>query len=157
MDKLKAKIVNLLRKLLKQIILYTISIYEEHQKLQLKSPQETKPSINKSVNADVDSVIVYLCLVCHWTFSEACRFITETPIRKVRTFMAELQYQKSVANYQIAANSAMVICTWANAQKKGNRFKVSDFIGQLPQRSNAKSKLKEASEKAGIKLPKGDI
>jgi len=70
--------------------------------------------------------------------------------------MDELQYQKSLSDYQIAANSAMIISTWANAQKKGSRYKIKDFIGNPPQRNNAKETLIKASEKAGIKLPKGE-
>ncbi|MDD5510916.1 MAG: hypothetical protein PHI12_08900 [Dehalococcoidales bacterium] len=104
---------------------------------------------------DLDSAVVYLCLTLHWTFPEAVRFVKETPIRKVRAFMAELAYQKSVEDYRTASYSALIICTWANAQKKGNHYQIKDFIGQPPQRKNAKSTLSEAIEKAGIKMPEG--
>lgn len=105
---------------------------------------------------DIDSTIVYLCLVCHWTFPEACKFIKETPIKKVRAFVEELQYQKSIEDYKVAANSAMIITVWANAQKKGNHFKITDFIGQLPQRPGTKGELTKAAENI-IKLPTGGI
>lgn len=105
----------------------------------------------------MDELIVYLCLVCHWTFDYACKFVSETPLRKVRAFVKELQYQKSVEDYRIASNFAMGICTWANAQKKGNHYKISDFIGQPPQRAGHKNKLANAAEKANIKLPTGGV
>ncbi len=105
---------------------------------------------------DIDSVIVYLCYVCHWTFSESCKFIKDTPVKKVRTFIEELQYQKAISDYQAAANSALIICTWANAQKKGNHYRITDFIGQPPQRKNRREKLTKAAEGI-IKLPTGGI
>jgi hypothetical protein len=101
----------------------------------------------------MDELIVYLCFVCHWTFPEAVRFAKETPIRKVKAFVAELQYQKAVEDYRIASNSALIIATWANAQKKGNHYRITDFIGQPPHRKDAPDKLKKAIEKANIKLP----
>ena len=98
----------------------------------------------------MDELIVYLCLNLGWTFTEASSFIRETPIKKVNEFVQELQYQKEVENYRIASNFALVIKTWANAQKKGNHYRVSDFIGQPPHR---KVDLTEAAKKANIKLP----
>jgi hypothetical protein len=101
----------------------------------------------------MDELIVYLCLNLHWTFPEACRFVNETPLKKVKAFVSELQYQKSMEDYRIASNAALIIATWANAQKKGNHYKVKDFIGQPPQRQDTPNKLKTAIEKANIKLP----
>lgn len=101
----------------------------------------------------MDELIVYLCFTLHWTFPEAAKFVRETPLRKVKAFMAELQYQKAFEDYKIASNSALIIATWANAQKKGNHYRITDFIGKPPQREDAPDKLKKAIEKAGIKLP----
>ncbi len=106
---------------------------------------------------NIDSVVVYLCLICHWTFGEACQFVKETPLRKVRAFMAELEYQKSVEDYRMSSNFAMALAAWANSQKKGNHYRITDFIGQPPQRANVKSKLTKAADKANIKLPTGGI
>jgi hypothetical protein len=101
----------------------------------------------------MDELIVYLCLTLHWTFPEACRFVNETPLKKMRAFVKELQYQKAMEDYREAANFTIIIATWANAQKKGNHFKTTDFIGQPPQRKDSPDKLKKAIEKANIKLP----
>lgn len=106
---------------------------------------------------DIDEFIVYLCFICHWTFDDACKFVKEQPIRKVRAFLIELQYQKAISDYQMASNSAMMICTWANAQKKGNHYRITDFIGHPPQHLGVKNKLTKAAEKANIKLPTGGI
>ncbi len=105
----------------------------------------------------MDELIVYLCLNLGWTFEYACKFVKETPIKKVRIFVAELQYQKSIEDYRIASNSAMIIATWANAQKKGNHYRITDFIGQPPQSPGHKSKLNKAAENANNKLPTGGI
>jgi len=101
----------------------------------------------------MDELIVSLCLICHWTYPEACRFVNETPIKKVRAFVKELQYQKAMEDYRVASNAALIIATWANAQKKGNHYQVKDFIGQPPQRADTPDRLKAAIEKANIKLP----
>ena len=106
---------------------------------------------------DIDTTIVYLCFVLGWTFDYACEFVNKTPLKKLKMFMAELEYQKSIRDYQISSNSAMIICTWANSLKKGNRYRITDFIGKLPQRTNTKNKLAEAAEKANIKLPTGGL
>lgn len=98
----------------------------------------------------MDELIVWLCLTLGWTFDEAHTFVTKTAIKKLNAFVEELKYQKEVENYQIASNFALVIKTWANAQKKGNHYRVSDFIGQPPHR---KVNLFEAAKKANIKLP----
>ena len=116
--------------------------------------------MRKTLTGEMDELIVYLCLTLHWTFDEACKFAKEQPLRKVRAFVKELQYQKAFEDYRVAANSALIICTWANAQKKGNHYRVTDFIGETPGRTGTKSKtnkLAKAAEKANIKLPKGDI
>jgi len=105
----------------------------------------------------MDELIVYLCFVCHWTFPEACQFVKETPLRQVRAFVAELEYQKSVEDYRMASNFAMALAVWANSQKKGNHYRVTDFIGQPPQRKNSKSKLAKAADKENIKLPTGGL
>lgn len=98
----------------------------------------------------MDRLTTYLCFTLHWTYPQSYRFVHKTPLKIVRAFVKELEYLKSVEDYRIASHSAMVIATWANAQKKGNSFKITDFIGQPPQRPG---NLKKAIEKANIKLP----
>ncbi len=83
---------------------------------------------------NIDTLIVRLCFLLGWTFEYTCEFVKKTPIKKVRAFMAELEYQKSVEDYRIAANSAMIITIWANAQNKGNCYKIAKYIGNPPQR-----------------------
>ncbi len=95
---------------------------------------------------DIDSVIVRLCFLLGWTFEYSCEFIKNTPVKKVKSFIEELEYQKSIEDYRLASNAAMIITVWANAQKKGNRFKVTDFIGHIPQRKGYKQKLAKAAE-----------
>jgi hypothetical protein len=102
---------------------------------------------------NVDETIVYLCLTLGWTFPESVRFVKETPLKKVRLFVKELQYQKAVEDYRMSQNFAMALTTWANAQKKGNHFTAKDFIGSHPQRDDSQEQLSKAIKKAGIKLP----
>ncbi len=104
---------------------------------------------------DVDYLVVRLCFLLGWTFEYSCEFIKNTSVKKVRAFIEELEYQKSVEDYRLASNAAMIITVWANAQSK-RRFRVTDFIGYPPQRKGTKEKLIRATEGI-IKLPKGDI
>jgi hypothetical protein len=101
----------------------------------------------------MDELIVYLCFTLHWTYPQAYNFVHKTPLKIVRAFVMELEYLKSVEDYRIASNSALIIATWANAQKKGNHYQTKDFVGKPPQRKGAPDNLKKAIEKANIKLP----
>ncbi len=103
---------------------------------------------------EIDQLIVYLCLTLGWTFEYACDFVKNQDVKKLQTFVKELQYQKSVEDYRYASNFAMALSVWANSLKKGNHYKVSDFIGQPPQREGYKPKLKRIAEVEGIKMPK---
>ncbi len=104
---------------------------------------------------NIDYLVVRLCFLLGWTFDYSCEFIKKTPVKKVRAFIDELEYQKSVEDYRLASNAAMIITIWANAQSK-KRYRVTDFIGPPPQRKISKEKLVRATEGI-ITLPKGDI
>ena len=88
-----------------------------------------------------------------WTFPETLRFVTETPIKKLNTFIEELQYQKAVDDYKLAANFAVIVCTLASSKQR--KYKVTDIVGQPPTRKVEPDKLKKAADKAGIKMPEG--
>lgn len=103
----------------------------------------------------MDELIVSLCLILGWTFDEACKFVTEQPIKKVKLFVAELQYQKAVEDYRMAANFASIIATMASSKQR--RYTVSEIIGHPPQRANTEDKIVKAAQKANIKLPSGGI
>ena len=98
----------------------------------------------------MDELIVWLCLVLGWTFPDAKQFVTETPIKKLNKFVEELQYQKAVDDYKLAANFAVIVATLASSKQR--KYKVTDIIGQPPARKIEPSELKQAADKAGIKL-----
>jgi hypothetical protein len=98
----------------------------------------------------MDELIVYLCLVCHWPYEESLKFVRQTPIKKLNVFIEELQYQKAVEDYRQAANFASIVCTMASSKQR--KYKVQDIIGPPPARKAAPNELKQAAEKAGIKL-----
>jgi hypothetical protein len=98
----------------------------------------------------MDELIVYLCLVCHWTFEYSCKFVRETNVKKLNAFVEELQYQKAVEDYRQAANFAVIVATLASSKQR--KYKVQDIIGQPPARKVEPSELKQAADKAGIKL-----
>jgi len=99
----------------------------------------------------IDQLIVYLCFVLHWTFPEACQFVKETPLKKVKAFIKELEYLKSLEDYQIASNFAGIIATMGSSQK--HKYRVPDIIGQPPRREGYQDELYQAAQKANIKLP----
>lgn len=100
-----------------------------------------------------DEAIVFIIRETGWTLEEA-RNLT---VDEFSLLVSELSYQKAVDDYKLARNAAMIACMWA---KKGT--KVTDFIGQCPEREKEKEKEKEekgendlwvqAKEK-GIKTP----
>jgi hypothetical protein len=98
----------------------------------------------------MDELIVFLCLSLHWTFDESLKFVRQTPIKKLNAFIEELQYQKAVEDYRQAANFASIVCTLASSKQR--KYKVQDIIGPAPARKAAPDELKQAAEKAGIKL-----
>ena len=98
----------------------------------------------------MDELIVYLCRVLHWSFDESLKFVRQTPLKKLNAFVKELQYQKSVEDYRQAANFASIVCTLASSRQR--IYKVQDIIGQPPAREPEHEALKQAAEKAGIKL-----
>lgn len=99
----------------------------------------------------MDELIVYLCLNLGWTFEYACKFVKETPIKKLNVFVTELQYQKAIEDYRIASNFATIVCTMASSKRQ--KYKVTDIIGQPPQRKQRLDKLKTAIKNAGIIMP----
>ena len=101
----------------------------------------------------MDELIVWLCLTCGWTYEYSREFATKTPVHVLNAFVEELKYQKAVEDYRMAQNFAILLTVWANAQKRGNHFRMTDFIGQPPHRKAPMDKLKKAAEKEGIKTP----
>ena len=101
----------------------------------------------------MDELIVWLCLTLGWTFPEAHRFVTETPVKKLNTFIEELQYQVAVDDYKLAANFAVIVATLASSKQR--KYKVTDIVGQPPTRKAEPDKLKKSADKAGIKMPEG--
>ena len=104
----------------------------------------------------MDELIVFLMREFGWTLEYTQNLIRKLPLKKLNALIAEVKFQKSVDDYQIASNFAMVIANWASAQSKNKRYKVTDFIGQPPSRETPKEypTLTEVAEKQGIKLPK---
>ena len=107
----------------------------------------------------MDELIVFLMREFGWTLEYTQNLAKTLPLKKLNALIAEVKFQKSVDDYQLASNFAMVIANWASAQTKGKRYKVTDFIGQPPNREAPKKypSLTEVAEKQGIKLPKGGI
>ena len=98
----------------------------------------------------MDELIVWLCLVLHWPYEESLKFVRQTPIKKLNAFVEELQYQKAVEDYRQASNFAVIVCTLASSKQR--KYKVQDIIGHPPARKIEPNELKQAAEKAGIKL-----
>ena len=101
----------------------------------------------------MDELIIFIIRETGWTFPETLRFVTETPIKKLNTFVEELQYQKAVDDYKLAANFAVIVATLASSKQR--KYKVTDIVGQPPTRKVEPDKLKKAADKAGIKMPEG--
>jgi hypothetical protein len=76
--------------------------------------------------------------------------VRETNVKKLNAFVEELQYQKAVEDYRQASNFAVIVCTLASSKQR--KYKVQDIIGQPPARKVKPSELKQAADKAGIKL-----
>jgi hypothetical protein len=98
----------------------------------------------------LDALIVFLCLSLHWTFDESLKFVRQTPIKKLNAFVEELQCQKAVEDYRQAANFASIVCTMASSKQR--KYKVTDIIGPPPSRKADPGELRQAADKAGIKL-----
>lgn len=99
----------------------------------------------------MDELIVFLIRETGWTFPETLRFVTETPIKKLNKFVEELQYQVAVDDYKLAANFAVIVATLASSKQR--KYKVQDIVGQPPTRKVEPGELKQAADKAGIKMP----
>ena len=104
----------------------------------------------------MDELIVFLMREFGWSLEYTVGLVKTLPVKKLNTLIAELTYQRAVEDYQIASNFAMIIANWASAQTKGRKYKVTDFIGQPPQRTETikQPSLQEVAEEQGIKMPK---
>ncbi len=99
----------------------------------------------------MDEIVVFLMREFGWTLEYATNLAKKLPLKKLNVLIDETKYQKSVDEYNLAANFALIITIWLNAQSK-KRYRITDFIGQPPQRKN-EDILEKAAKKEGIILP----
>jgi len=101
----------------------------------------------------MDELIVFIIRETGWSLEYTTNLIKTLPIKKLNTLVGELQYQKALEDYRMAANFALIVATMASSKKR--KYKVTDIIGHPPKRKDEPDKFKQAVEKAGIKIPEG--
>ncbi len=101
----------------------------------------------------MDEIVVFLMREFGWTLEYATNLAKKLPLKKLNVLIDETKYQKSVDEYNLAANFALIISVWLNSQTKGRKYKITDFIGQYPQRKGQENILEKAAKKEGIILP----
>jgi hypothetical protein len=79
----------------------------------------------------IDDLVTYLIRHTGWSLE----YIGELEIDTANALFQEIQWQQSLVDYDNASMFAMVIANWASAQTKNRRFKITDFIGDRPSRS----------------------
>lgn len=103
-------------------------------------------------SADYNEAIVFIARETGWTLE----YIRSIPLAALKSFLAELRYQKAMDEYRAAANTALVICTMANLWSKG-KYKTSDFLGEPPMRGKTiegETELWQLIKELGLRIPK---
>ena len=98
----------------------------------------------------MDELIVYIILNTGWTLEYTTELVKNLPIKKLNAFIKELQYQKSLEDYKIASNFALIVATMASSSKR--KYKVTDIVGRPPQREIKQNVLSDAAKREGIIL-----
>ena len=102
----------------------------------------------------MDELVVFLMREFGWELEYTTKLVQTLPVKKLNALVKEVQYQKSVEDYQTATNFAMIIANWASAQSKNKNYKVIDFIGKPPNRTGESGTgLRELAQKEGIIMP----
>lgn len=98
----------------------------------------------------MDELIIFIIRETGWTLDYTTELVKNLPIKKLNAFIKELQYQKSLEDYKIASNFALIVATMASSSKR--KYKVTDIIGRPPQREVKKDVLTDAAKREGIIL-----
>lgn len=78
----------------------------------------------------LDEVVAMVAAKTGWTLE----YIYALPVRSLRALVTELAWQQQVERWQTAHNFALCLANWANASSKARRYKITDFIGEAPER-----------------------
>ncbi len=98
-----------------------------------------------------DYAIVEIACATGWTLE----YIRSLPIRELRLFWEELNYQSSVSEYREAQRTGTIVMTLINLNSN-RKYSLEDIVGPPPQRRKVledKQDLWNKAERAGIKLP----
>ena len=93
--------------------------------------------------------IVFLTRETGWTLD----YIRSLPLLEFNALIEELQYQKSLDDYKLTHNAALIVSALVSTRQR--RITPRDIIGEPPQRKDLKKEeIWQIAERQGIRIPK---
>ena len=89
-------------------------------------------------DTEINETIVFIIRETGWTMEYTRMIVGSLSVKKLKSFVDELRYQKAIDEYRLLRAVAVAVAVWASSQSQGRSYAPEDIIGNQPTREDIK-------------------